>query len=52
MISSARVMAATNLAYYAGDDAYLLPLLSVGGVGVVGTSTHFTAPAAARPQPA
>ncbi|WP_300082467.1 4-hydroxy-tetrahydrodipicolinate synthase [Propioniciclava sp.] len=42
VISSARVMAATNLAYYAGDDAMTLPLLSVGAVGVVGTSTHFT----------
>ena len=48
VMSSAKVMAHTNLAYYAGDDAYLLPLLSVGGVGVVGTSTHFTAPAATR----
>lgn len=42
VISSARVMAATGLAYYAGDDALSLPLLSLGGVGVVGTSTHFT----------
>jgi 4-hydroxy-tetrahydrodipicolinate synthase len=41
-VSSARVMAATGLAYYAGDDGMLLPLLAVGGVGVVGTSTHFT----------
>jgi len=40
--SSAAVMAETGLAYYAGDDAMLLPLLAVGGVGVVGTSTHFT----------
>ena len=47
-MSTSQVLANTNLAYYAGDDAYLLPLLSVGGVGVVGTSTHFTAPAAAR----
>lgn len=46
IVSTSRVLAETNLAYYAGDDAYLLPLLSVGGVGVVGTSTHFTAPAA------
>lgn len=46
VVSSSYVMAQTNLAYYAGDDAYLLPLLSVGGVGVVGTSTHFTATAA------
>jgi 4-hydroxy-tetrahydrodipicolinate synthase len=40
--ASAQVIAATDLAYYAGDDAMLLPVLSVGGVGVVGTSTHFT----------
>ena len=46
VVSSAYVMSRTNLAYYAGDDAFLLPLLSVGGVGVVGTSTHFTASAA------
>lgn len=42
--SSATVIANTTLDYYAGDDGYTLPLLSVGGVGVVGTSTHFTAP--------
>lgn len=42
LVSSAKVMAATDLAYYSGDDALTLPLLSVGGVGVVGTSTHFT----------
>ena len=41
-VASAQVIAATDLAYYAGDDAMTLPLLSVGGVGVVGTSTHFT----------
>ncbi|MDU7360835.1 MAG: 4-hydroxy-tetrahydrodipicolinate synthase [Propionibacteriaceae bacterium] len=41
--SSSVVMSKTTLQYYAGDDAMLLPLLSVGGVGVVGTSTHFTA---------
>ena len=35
-------MAATDLAYYSGDDALTLPLLSIGAVGVVGTSTHFT----------
>jgi 4-hydroxy-tetrahydrodipicolinate synthase len=29
---------------YSGDDAYTLPLLAVGAVGVVGTSTHWTAP--------
>ncbi len=41
-VASAQVMAETDLAYYAGDDAMLLPLLAVGGVGVVGTSTHFS----------
>jgi 4-hydroxy-tetrahydrodipicolinate synthase len=41
-VSSARVMAQTGLAYYAGDDAMALPLLAVGGVGLVGTSTHFS----------
>lgn len=44
--SSATVIAQSTLHYYAGDDAMLLPLLAVGGVGVVGTSTHFTAPLA------
>ncbi|MGC3952925.1 MAG: 4-hydroxy-tetrahydrodipicolinate synthase [Propionicimonas sp.] len=41
-VASAEVIAETGLAYYAGDDAMTLPLLAVGGVGVVGTSTHFT----------
>ncbi len=42
LVASARVIAETELAYYAGDDAMTLPLLSIGGVGVVGTSTHFS----------
>ncbi len=41
-VASSQVIAATDLAYYSGDDAMTLPLLAVGGVGVVGTSTHFT----------
>ena len=41
-VASAEVIARTGLAYYAGDDAMTLPLLAVGGVGVVGTSTHST----------
>ena len=41
---TAEVLAHTDLAYYSGQDAYTLPLLSIGAVGVVGTSTHFTAP--------
>jgi 4-hydroxy-tetrahydrodipicolinate synthase len=40
--ASAWVLRDTDLAYYSGDDAYTLPLLSVGGSGLVGTSTHFT----------
>ncbi len=43
LAASARVIAETGLAYYSGDDAMTLPLLAVGGVGVVGTSTHFSA---------
>ncbi|WP_092605692.1 4-hydroxy-tetrahydrodipicolinate synthase [Raineyella antarctica] len=42
IVESSKVIAETDLAYYAGDDAITLPLLSVGGVGLVGTSTHFT----------
>ncbi|HEU5006035.1 MAG TPA: 4-hydroxy-tetrahydrodipicolinate synthase [Jatrophihabitantaceae bacterium] len=42
LTGSARVLAETELAYYSGDDAMTLPLLSVGAVGVVGTSTHFS----------
>ena len=40
--ASATVMAGSDLGYYSGDDAMTLPLLSVGAVGVVGTSTHFS----------
>jgi 4-hydroxy-tetrahydrodipicolinate synthase len=36
----------TNLAFYAGDDPMTLPLMAVGAVGLVGTSTHFTGAAA------
>src|SRR3954447_11406025 len=43
LAASARVIAQSDLAYYSGDDAMTLPLLSVGAVGVVGTSTHFSA---------
>lgn len=42
LAASARVIAQTDLAYYSGEDALTLPLLSVGAVGVVGTSTHFS----------
>lgn len=43
IVSSSAVISATTLQYYGGDDGIMLPLLGVGGVGVVGTSTHFTA---------
>ena len=42
LADSARVMAETGLAYYSGDDVLTLPLLSLGAVGIVGTSTHFS----------
>jgi len=41
LAASSRVIAETELAYYSGDDAATLPLLSVGAVGVIGTATHF-----------
>jgi 4-hydroxy-tetrahydrodipicolinate synthase len=40
--ASAEVLARSELAYYSGEDKLTLPLLSVGGSGVVGTSTHFS----------
>jgi 4-hydroxy-tetrahydrodipicolinate synthase len=42
LTASSWVTSRTDLAFYSGDDAMTLPLLSVGGVGLVGTSTHFT----------
>jgi 4-hydroxy-tetrahydrodipicolinate synthase len=42
LVSSSKVIAETGLAYYSGDDGNTLPLLSVGAVGVIGTSTHFS----------
>ena len=38
--ASSDVLAQTGLAYYAGTDALILPLLSVGGVGVVRVTSH------------
>lgn len=35
------VLSRTDLAFYSGEDAATLPMLSIGAVGVVGTSTHF-----------
>ena len=42
LAASSRVLAETDLAWYSGNDVETLPLLSVGAVGVVGTSTHFS----------
>lgn len=36
--------AGDHLDLYSGDDALTLPLLAVGAVGLVGTTTHWTAP--------
>jgi 4-hydroxy-tetrahydrodipicolinate synthase len=41
LAGTARVLAETDLAFYSGNDADTLPLLSIGAVGVVGTATHF-----------
>jgi 4-hydroxy-tetrahydrodipicolinate synthase len=38
--ASSQVLARTDLAYYAGTDALTLPLLAVGGVGVVSVVSH------------
>jgi len=46
LVATAEVIARTDLAYYSGDDPITLPLLSVGAVGIVGTSTHFSGLAA------
>jgi 4-hydroxy-tetrahydrodipicolinate synthase len=46
LAASSWVLSRTDLAYYSGDDVATLPLLSIGGVGLVGTSTHFTGPIA------
>jgi 4-hydroxy-tetrahydrodipicolinate synthase len=40
LAASSWVMARTDLAYYAGTDVLTLPLLSVGGVGVVSVVGH------------
>jgi 4-hydroxy-tetrahydrodipicolinate synthase len=43
--SSSRVIANSTLAYYSGDDALTLPLLSVGAVGLVSVVAHVGTPA-------
>jgi 4-hydroxy-tetrahydrodipicolinate synthase len=41
--ATAWVLARTDLAYYCGHDPWTLPMLAIGAVGVVGTSTHLSA---------
>jgi 4-hydroxy-tetrahydrodipicolinate synthase len=43
LAAAASVIAATDLAWYSGDDALTLPLLSVGAVGVVSVVGHVLA---------
>ncbi len=40
LVATSWVTARTDLAFYSGDDALTLAVLAVGGVGLVGTSTH------------
>jgi 4-hydroxy-tetrahydrodipicolinate synthase len=44
LAGTSEVLSRTELAFYSGEDAATLPWLSIGAVGVVGTSTHFTGP--------
>lgn len=44
LAASSRVLSATDLLYYSGDDAMNLPLMSVGGTGFVSVVGHFVAP--------
>jgi len=41
--ASSWVIARTDLAWYSGDDVLTLPLLSIGGVGVVSVAAHLVA---------
>lgn len=43
LAASAEVIANSDLAWYSGDDILTLPLLSVGGVGVVSVTGHLVA---------
>ena len=43
LAASARVLAATDLLWYSGDDVLNLPLLALGATGFVSVSGHFLA---------
>jgi 4-hydroxy-tetrahydrodipicolinate synthase len=40
LFETAKVLAATDLAYYSGEDALTLPLLAIGAVGMVSVVAH------------
>jgi 4-hydroxy-tetrahydrodipicolinate synthase len=42
LMATSWVTKRTGLAFYSGEDALTLPMLAVGGVGLVGTSTHLS----------
>ena len=42
--ATSRLLAETDLAVYAGTDAFTLPLLAVGGAGVVSVVSHVVTP--------
>lgn len=42
--ASAALLAQADFDLYSGDDAFTLPLLAVGAVGVVGTTAHWAGP--------
>jgi 4-hydroxy-tetrahydrodipicolinate synthase len=42
LVATSWVTSRTDLAFYSGEDALTLPALAIGGVGLVGTSTHLT----------
>ncbi|HVF19965.1 MAG TPA: 4-hydroxy-tetrahydrodipicolinate synthase [Mycobacteriales bacterium] len=45
LVASSRVLAETDLAYYSGTDALNLPILSIGGCGMVSVVSHVVTPA-------
>lgn len=44
LFAGSRVLAATDLAYYSGDDPLTLPWMAVGAVGVVSIISHVVGP--------
>src|ERR1700722_7359146 len=38
--ATSQVLAQTDLAYYSGDDPMTLPLLAIGGIGIISVTAH------------